>query len=130
MRRRDRQRAAIGFAQLGRSAADVLHLPQDARGPGNDLLAGRRCARQRAAFAFEQMKAEFFLEQFQLPADAGLRGVQLPGGGSDIETILVDCYEVAQLLKLHRPPGLMLIDFFCGKDTTVPQRDLLRNGII
>ena len=60
-----------------------------------------RGAGERAALALEQLKSEFLLEQLQLAADAGLRGVQLPGGGRDVEAVLVDRHEVAQLLELH-----------------------------
>jgi hypothetical protein len=49
----------------------------------------------------EQLKAQFLLEHFQLPADPRLRGVQLLGGGRDVETILVDRDQIAELLKFH-----------------------------
>ena len=101
VRGRDGQRAAVGLAQLGRGAADVLHLAQDACGARDDLLARGRGAGERAALAFEQLKAELLLQQLELPADAGLRGVQLPGGGRDVEAILVDRHEIAQLLQFH-----------------------------
>jgi hypothetical protein len=39
--------------------------------------------------------------KLQLPAHAGLRGVQLACGGRDVEPVLVNRHEVAQLLELH-----------------------------
>ena len=58
-------------------------------------------AGQRAALAFEQLKSEFLLEQLQLPADPRLRGVQLPGGGRDVQAVFVDRHEISQLLEFH-----------------------------
>ena len=92
VRGRNRQRAAIRLAQLRRSAADVLHFTQDAGGARDDLLAGRRGAGQRPALALEQLKAQFLLEQFQLSADAGLGGMQLPGCGGNVQSTLMDRY--------------------------------------
>ena len=102
MRGGDRQRAAVGFAQLGRRAPNILHFAQDAAGARNDFLARGGRARQRAALALEQLESELFLQQFQLAADAGLRGMQLPRGGGDVQSIFVNRYEIAQLLEFHR----------------------------
>ena len=97
----DGQRAAVRLAQLRGSAADVVHLAQDAAGARDDLLAGGGGAGQRATLALEELESELLLEQLELPADAGLRGVQLPCRGRDVEPVLVDRNEIAQLLKLH-----------------------------
>ena len=100
---RDRQAAAVRLAQLCRGAADVLHLAQDAAGAGDDLLARRRGARERPAFTLEQLKSELLLQQLQLPAHAGLGGMQLPRGRGDVQTVFVHCDQIAQLLELHEP---------------------------
>ena len=71
MRGGDRQRAAVGLAQLRGGAADVLHFTQNARGARNDLLAGVRGPGQRAALALEQLEAELLFQQLELPADPG-----------------------------------------------------------
>ena len=97
----DGQRAAVRLAQLRGGAADVLHLAQNAARARNDLVAGGGGAGERAALALEQLESELLFEQLQLPADTRLRGVQLPGGGRDVEAILVDRHEVAQLLQFH-----------------------------
>ena len=101
MRGRDGQRPAVGLAQLRRRTADVLHFAQDAAGARNDFLARGRGAGQRAPFALEQLKTELLLQQLELPADAGLRGMQLPRGGRDVESVFVYRHEVAQLLEFH-----------------------------
>jgi hypothetical protein len=88
---------------LRRGAADVLHLAQNAAGARNDLFASRRGAGQCAALALEQLKAEFLFQHFELPADAGLRSVQLARRGRDVEAILVNRHEIAQLLEFHMP---------------------------
>ena len=67
---RDGQRAAVGLAQLGGGAADVLHLAQYAAGARDDLLAGGRGAGERSAFALEQLKSELLFQQLELPAHA------------------------------------------------------------
>ena len=106
MRGRDRQRAAVGLAQLRRGAANILHFTQDAGGARDDFLARVGGARQRAALALEQLEAEFLLQQLELAADSGLRGVQLPRGRGDVQAVFMNCHEIAQLLELHRTVGL------------------------
>ena len=57
---------------------------------------------QRAALAFEQLEAQLVLELLELLAHAGLRGVQHARGLGDVEIVLGDCDEVAQLYEFHR----------------------------
>jgi len=102
MRGGDRQRTAVGLAQLRRGAPDILHFPQNAAGAGNYLLPRRRGASERAALALKQLKSQLFLEQLELAAHARLRSMQLPRGGGNVQAILVDRHEIAQLLELHR----------------------------
>ena len=59
-------------------------------------------AREIAALAHEDLKAELVLEQLDLLADPGLRGMQLLGGRGDVETALGDGGEVTQLVQLHK----------------------------
>ena len=49
------------------------------------------------------MKTELLFQQLELPADAGLRGMQLPRGRRDVETAFVYRHEIAQLLEFHCP---------------------------
>ena len=65
------------------------------------LLAGRRHPRQVATVADEDLEAEFVLEQLDLLRHAGLRGVQLLGGGRDVQARLGHRGEVSQLVQLH-----------------------------
>jgi hypothetical protein len=58
-------------------------------------------SRERASFALEQLEAEFLLEQLELAADAGLRGMQLARGCGYVQAVLVDRYEIPQLLEFH-----------------------------
>jgi hypothetical protein len=101
MRGGDRQGAPVSLAQLRRGAAYVLHFAQDAGGARDDFLARGRGASQRAPGALEQLEAQLFLEHFQLPADAGLRGVQLPRGCGDVQTVFMHRHEIAKLLQFH-----------------------------
>jgi hypothetical protein len=39
--------------------------------------------------------SEFFLQELELPAHTGLRGMQLARGGRDVESVLVNRHEIA-----------------------------------
>ena len=106
VRRADRERAARLVAQLLRQALDALDFAQDPQRPLDDLLAGGRDLREVAAVARKDLKAELVLEQLELLADARLRSVQFLRGGSDVESVLGDRREVAQLMELHGPQTL------------------------
>ena len=101
VRRADGERAAVLVLQVVRDALDVLHLAQDLHRPVDDLLAGGRDFRQRAAAADKDAEAELILEQLQLLADSRLRGMQLFGGRRDIQAALGDGSEVPELLEFH-----------------------------
>ncbi len=105
----DRQSPAVGLAQLRGGAANILHFPQDTGGARNDFLAGAGGPGQRTALALEQLKAQFLLQKLELPADSGLRRVQLARGRGYVEAVFMDCHQIAQLLELHRRPALSLI---------------------
>ena len=61
----------------------------------DDPLARRRDARQGAALAQKDRKAELILELFELLAHPGLRGVQPFRRGGDVEVVFDDRCEVA-----------------------------------
>src|SRR5580693_6118044 len=84
----DRQGAAVGLAQLRGSAANILHFAQDTAGARDYFLARIGGPGERAALALEQLKAELLLQKLELPADSGLRGMQLPRSRSDIQAVL------------------------------------------
>ena len=96
----DGQRAAHGFAQRRPDPLHVANFPQDAHGPPDDVIAGRRGADQRATPAFEQMQSQLLLQQFYLPADRRLGRVKLARGRRDVEALLVNGGEIAQLLQV------------------------------
>ncbi len=108
MRGGDRQGAAVAL----RNSAEVRRMFCISR---NMLLAREMIsltrgggARERSSFALEQLEPEFLLEQLELAADAGLRSMQLPGGGSDVQAVFMNGDQVAQLLKFHGGAGLIV----------------------
>ena len=75
--------------------------PAGCAGALDDLLPGGGDARQVAPLAHEDLEAELVLEQLDLLAHPGLRGVQLVRRGGDVETALGDGGEVTQLVQFH-----------------------------
>ncbi len=53
------------------------------------------------AVAHEDLNTQFLFQQFDLLADAGLRGVQRAGGIRDIQSLAHDLVEETQLLQVH-----------------------------
>ena len=98
----DRQRAGVVLAQLRGQRLDAARLAHDLRGAVDHLGAGVGRPHQRAALAFEQLEAELVLELLELLADAGLRGVQHARRLGDVEVVLGDRDEVAELDQFHR----------------------------
>ncbi len=101
----DRQRAAVGLAQLRGGTANVLHFPQNAGGARNDFLARVGGPRQRAALALEQLEAEFLLQELQLAADSRLRGVQLPRGRGDVQAVFMNGDQDSAIAGISSPGG-------------------------
>jgi hypothetical protein len=97
----DRERAGAVVLEVRGDAADVLHLAQHAHGAFDHALAGRSHLRQRAAMPHEDLETQLILELPQLFADGRLRGVELGGGGGDVQVALRDGGEESQLLQLH-----------------------------
>ena len=58
-------------------------------------------AREVPCLAHEDLKAELFLQQLDLLAHALLRGVELLSGGRDVEVVLDDRRQIAQLMQFH-----------------------------
>ena len=79
----------------------LFDLAQNLTGGLQDGLAGRGHMGQVFAAAGENLHAQFILQQADLLADAGLRGVQALGGRRHIEIVVRHFPDVAQLLKLH-----------------------------
>ena len=98
----DGQRTRLVLAQLRGQRLDAARLAHDLRGAVDDLGAGVGGPHQRAALAFEQLEAELVLELLELLADAGLRRVQHARRLGDVEVVLGDRDEVAQLYEFHR----------------------------
>ena len=61
----------------------------------DDPFARRRDARERAALAQKDRKAELILQLFELLAHPGLRGVQPLRRRRDVQVVLDDRCEVA-----------------------------------
>jgi len=97
----DRERAAILVAVLVRDALDVLDFAQHANGAIDNLLACGSDLGQGASAAHENAKAQLVFQQLDLLAHRRLRGVQFLRGGGDVEAVLDDGREVAQLLEFH-----------------------------
>ena len=53
------------------------------------------------ALAGEYLHAQFFLEQLELLADAGLRRVQALSSGRDVQAVVDDRKQIFQLLQFH-----------------------------
>ena len=101
VRRRDGQRAAVHLGPLRRCASNALQLTQDRRRPRDDVFPGFGRTHQRTALALEDLKPKLLLEQCNLAAHPGLRGVQAAGGRRHVQTVLVNRDDVAKLLEFH-----------------------------
>jgi hypothetical protein len=66
-----------------------------------DLFTGRGNFGEASPVAPEQLHAEFLLEQAKLFADTGLRCVESIRGGCDVEAIVRNRHEVAELLQFQ-----------------------------
>ena len=58
-------------------------------------------AQSLVVIALEQLETELLLQQLELAAHTRLRGVQLPRRRRDVQPILVNRDQIAQLLELH-----------------------------
>ena len=97
----DGQTAATLVAQLGGEILDGLRLLQDLQRTLDDLLPRRGDAGEIAALAGEDLEAQLILEQLDLLAHPGLRGMQLLGGSRYVKSALGYGRQVAQLVQLH-----------------------------
>ena len=101
MRGRDAQNAGILAAELVGDALQVRDLPQRAPRGCHDHFAGGRQRRQPLALPHEDAQAELVFELPDLLADAGLRRIERLGGVGDVESVVDDRAEVAELLEVH-----------------------------
>ncbi|MNM96397.1 hypothetical protein D3C81_1088730 [compost metagenome] len=97
----DGQRALLLVGELLGDLLDALDLAQDLAGGIDDALAGRGHAGQVLAAAREDFDAQLILEQADLLADAWLRGIEALCSGRNVQIVVRDFPDVAQLLKLH-----------------------------
>src|SRR4030095_3529444 len=81
----------------------VADLTQRTAGGRHDRIAGRRQRGKAFALAHEDAHTELVFQLPDLFRDAGLRRVQRFGGIGDVEPVVDDRAEVAQLLKVQRP---------------------------
>ena len=98
----DRELAFVLAAELLGDALQVGHLGERAARGRDDDLAGRGEPREPLAGAHEHLHAELVLELADLLADARLRRVERFRRLGDVEAVVDDGDEVAQLLQVHR----------------------------
>jgi hypothetical protein len=102
MRRRDRQCSGILRLELGADTLEVVELLQRSPGGGDDHLPAGRQRREALALAHEDRHAELVFELPDLLADARLRRVERLCGDRNIEPMVNDRTQVAELLEVHR----------------------------
>ena len=95
VRRADRERAAAVALLLVGQPLDALDFLEDLQRAIDDALARRRDARERAALAQKDRKAELIFQLFELLAHPGLRGVQPFRRRGDVEVVFDDRCQVA-----------------------------------
>ncbi len=98
----DGEAAPALVPQFGGEIPDGLGLLEDLQRPLDDLLARRGDPGEVASFAGEDLKAQLILQQLDLLADSGLRGMQLLGGRRYVKSTLGHGRQVAQLVQFHR----------------------------
>ncbi|MDR6354763.1 hypothetical protein Q3H58_001434 [Pseudomonas psychrotolerans] len=98
---RDGQGALAFVGELLGDLLDAFAFAQDLAGGLDDPLTGRRHPGQVLAAASEHLDAQFVLEQADLLADAGLRGIETLGGGGNVQIVVGDFPDVSQLLQFH-----------------------------
>jgi hypothetical protein len=80
---------------------EVAELPQRPARDGDDRLAGWREGGEPLPLPEEDAHADLVLELPDLLADARLRGVQRGGGVRDVEAVIDDGAQIAELLEVH-----------------------------
>ena len=101
----DRQAARLRIAELVRRLLDVLGLVEHAVRQIDDGAPGGRNARELTAGTLEDLDAQLVLQQPDLLGHAGLGGEQGLGRGRDVQLVVRDFPDVAELLELHGAPG-------------------------
>ena len=106
VRGRDGQRSRVFALELGADATQVIELLQrPPRRRDDDLAAGGQ-RREALALANENRHAELIFELTDLLADPRLRREQRLCRGGDVEAMIDDRTEVAQLLQVQGSLGI------------------------
>jgi hypothetical protein len=84
-------------------AADTVDLAHNHSRVDDDLLSCRGGPAKTSAIAYEELQAEFLLEQSELLAHAGLRREELFRRSRDVQAVVGDREQVPELLEFHRP---------------------------
>jgi hypothetical protein len=95
------QAATVAFPELARHGLDFVELAQHHVRDGDDAPRRLGHLHDAVAIADEEVHAEFFLEQADLLADAGLGSVQCAGGPRKAESLPRDFAQVAKLVEFH-----------------------------
>ena len=98
----DAQMAAVGAGEVLAGAAQVLGLAQQPLDDGHHVAARLGQAGQALAGAHEDVDAELVLELADLPAHAGLRGVQRLRHLGQVEVAALGLADGSELLEVHR----------------------------
>ncbi len=101
MSRPDGKGSSILLFELLGDTPDVLHFPQRAQRVHDDTLTRRRDLGKRATAAGEYPKPQFLFERFELFADGRLGGRELVGSGCEVQIVLDNRGQTAQLLQFH-----------------------------
>ena len=92
--------AVLGGIILG-GLPEILAFLQNALRDRQDRFARLGDGSDALAVAHEDLDSELLLQQLDLFADSGLRGMQLIRCGGEVEALLLDFANVPELLQLH-----------------------------
>ena len=105
------QRTAVGVRELAGGARDVFDFGQNPAGRLQNARPRGGDPIQMLAVAFEHEHAEFVLEQPDLFAHTGLRGMQRLGGGGDIQAPFGDFIDIDELTQFHGGSSLRTVRY-------------------
>ena len=102
VRGRDGERTHVLGFEFGADALQIVELLQRAAGRGHDDFSACGQRGEPLALADEDWHAELVLELPDLFADPRLRGEQRIGGDRDVQAVIDDGAQIADLLEIHR----------------------------